>query len=618
MPQTERTLLNLYPKLDQDPFGGAHSKEGPSNRHTDQDERSKGLATKYGKLCEQVASVAWSARLPEADYTLLFEAETLVRHTIQETKSSIIFERRKELSELDTQLLEDRNNPQLKSARDRQLQRINFYYNSDVAPLYYPLTDPPDVSFNGSERTTPSSQALTNLFSETDRLFGSDFMKEFENIGSEDFDPSRVNVRIKFLVETALFLSSAVRQGSPFKDHLFIPNVWVANLAQFDGILIPSELAGQEENDNKTTPTDPKFREPWKSGLPYKVVEMKADYRSYALQGTRNNKHVPNRHVSEIRRKFKKIIFEKPDEFSFPESVVFVHPRGTENTIIHNLPIDAAFLRNWRLSLSLALDNRFISQEEVSGTNRLIEVVDKRIAALEAAGEERRDLLDQILPVAKLRQGELIDLGPYTDERKLKPEKEKATRAKPLVPPWPIRYARKLMSEKNIHQGALTEINFGGRSFYELSEFLQKVSSSLDYDDEQDQIFKDSQDLYAWLTDLYKTDQIGDQKTPDTFLATTGDLAPYINDDERYIGDYSLLSARRFILEFGGQLLLHLRDKSPWKEPGKIYKDEFRLLRLMAEKLKDRTLIFMFGWPDDDGTRDIIGCSLKKKEENTA
>ena len=68
------------------------------------------------------------------------------------------------------------------------------------------------------------------------------------------------------------------------------------------------------------------------------------------------------------------------------------------------------------------------------------------------------------------------------------------------------------------------------------------------------------------------------------------------------------------MLEFGGQLLLYIRDKFPAKNQRGLYREEFRLLRLMAEKMKDRSFILLFNWPNDDGTRDILGCDLKKKE----
>jgi len=136
----------------------------------------------------------------------------------------------------------------------------------------------------------------------------------------------------------------------------------------------------------------------------------------------------------------------------------------------------------------------------------------------------------------------------------------------------------------------------------------------VDYGDGLDQIAKDSQDLYAWLTDLYKTDQIGGQQTPNTFLTTTGELTPYISDKDIFVGDYSTVNAKQFMLEFGGQLLLYIRDKFPAKNQRGLYREEFRLLRLMAEKMKDRSFILLFNWPNDDGTRDILGCDLKKKE----
>ena len=614
MPQIERTLLDLYPNLEQHPFGGSRSKRGPENRHSSQDEESKRLATKYGRMCEQVALLAWSDELPEVDYSPLFSSEQKTREQILEVKERITTERSECLADLKSQLQEDKENPVLKAQYERQRQRLNFYYNEDIAPMYYGLTDPPGILFDGSEQNTPTSPELLCLFSEADRIFGTDFMKEFKAIGSEAYDSTKVNIRIKFLVETALFLSSTVRQGTLFKDQAFIPDVWVSNLAQFDGILISKKSIDPEQPESNDQPTDPRLHKPWEYNLPYKIVEIKTDYRSSALQGFRNNGHVPIRHVMEIKEKIKKIVFNDYSDFRLPDSYVFVHPRGTEKTIIHHLPLDAEFLRDWKLSLSLALDNRFIQEEETEKTKGLIEIIDARIIHLENIDKQRQEAMEQSLPLEKLRQGLLLDIAPHIDAFKVMLQKETARRPKSLVPPWTLKPARKLMAQEALLGDHITRINFGGRSFYKLSEFLQSLSLKVDYGDGLDQIAKDSQDLYAWLTDLYKTDQIGGQQTPNTFLTTTGELTPYISDKDIFVGDYSTVNAKQFMLEFGGQLLLYIRDKFPAKNQRGLYREEFRLLRLMAEKMKDRSFILLFNWPNDDGTRDILGCDLKKKE----
>ena len=101
----------------------------------------------------------------------------------------------------------------------------------------------------------------------------------------------------------------------------------------------------------------------------------------------------------------------------------------------------------------------------------------------------------------------------------------------------------------------------------------------------------------------------------DFFMANTGLLVPYYNPANGvFVGDFSELNAKQFILEFAVQIYDHMRNKHKAKDIEGLFGREFRFLQLMADKLKDRSFILMFGQPNENGVRDFLGGGLKKRE----
>jgi hypothetical protein len=594
-----REIVDLYQGLESSPLTGVMSNGGISleKRNKNQDVESKKLAAEFGKLCEISAVNGWTGGLFDIDNTKPF--------------SQAAKEVRKKLSILYSKV---------------------YRSNSESVPIYQSLTQPPEIRFFGDERFGPSWEPLNVLFCEADRIFDAGLIEKYQNL-SDVYQPNLVDGKIRLLIETGLILERLVNEDPPIPiDGGVYGNVWIKNLAQFDAVL------GQNERFVGTIEDfEINYNEVFEGITP---VEIKVDYRVRHTTGTNNRLDKTQlgplpRHVRETQTKLVKIITNLKNSYyepDLPASMYFVYLRGLLPHAVHYLPLNHKFLSDWRMGILIARDNGMLSDEEKEYAEIVLATIGNRLKIIKSQQEESKKKINTALPLNKLKQGQLLDTGPYLvtkkDEpkeespnlvtKKDEPKKESPTRSKSVVPPWPLRYVRKLISGENILQGQLTKINFEGDSFYKLSEFLGELSFCLDFDNEQDQIlniFKNSQDMYAWLTDLYQTDQIGGQKTPCAFLATTGDLIPYSSDNS-YVGDYSMVGAKKFILEFGGQLLLHLRHQFPQKEQGKIYGNEFKLLRLMAEKVKDRSLILLLsGLSNEDGSRNLLGCDLKKKDK---
>ncbi len=609
----ERNINDYYDSKD---FYAARRHRHPiANRYEGNDLQSLALAGKCGRICENAIMAAWTANLPEEDYSLLFDAEQKVRQEILQKKQAKVLEMQDELNRLKHELQNNPGNPDLRAKIRQQRFSLRFFHNCNIKPLYEGLTDPPviEVPFDDAEkRSVPTTSMLYNLLSETDRIFGLDLMKEFSMIGSDEEDYTKVNIRIKFLVETALFLAKTVRTGKPLHDYFVIPNVWIENIAQLDGILIARHLL-QENNPNCRDPSaDAGLREPWLRGLPYDVVEIKTDNRSYALHGTRNVSSVPHRHVDEMKKKLTRIVFAN-HEFLLPDSYIFVHPRGTEETIIHRVKLHSAFLRDWRLGLIMALENNSIPKNDVEDVNRLIELMNNKIDVLDEKSKMRQLLLDQKFPTNDLFQAPLF--GSIQNEAPIKTAANTNSMAKSISPSslWPsIRYL--INPDGCLVTETTTKINFGGKSLDTLAKFLQKLSSEFGKIDQESGV-RNAQDMHAWLTELFQHSQSGRSHAPNHFLASTGALESYINNLDQHVFDYAVINARQFIVELGGQLRLHLRTLSSRGKPdNSSYRDEFHLLRLIAEKLKGRSLILLFEKkPNDDGSRNIIGCDIKTK-----
>jgi hypothetical protein len=346
------------------------------------------------------------------------------------------------------------------------------------------------------------------------------------------------------------------------------------------------------------------------------IVEFKVDGRARHTSGPKNRldnkvKGPLPRHIREIQAKLARIILSPANSngsIELPHAFYMVYLRGTLPHVAHRVQLNYRFLAEWRLGIQIAMAKGYFTPEQKKSADLVIDTIKRRIELLDADAASRRQKLATHLP------GTLNQKTFGVNGLAVEPENPDKPKTKTVVPPWPLKSIKKLISQESFLSDYITRINFGGDSFYKLASFLRGLSLRIDYEGQQEQIYKDSQDLYAWLTDLYKTDQIGGPKTQDTFLATTGELSPYFNEQGGYVGDYCEVNARRFLLEFGGQLLLHIRNLYPEKEQRDLYKDEFRLLRFMAEKLKDNSFIFFLGSPDNLGSRNILRGGLKKKE----
>lgn len=596
-----------------DPFAARRQRRPIANRYQEFDEDSFQLASRCGKLCETVISSAWSGNLPEDDYDQLFNAEQIIRQEIQSRKIERISQLQKQLEDAKCQLREDPNNKELIIKIKELKSSMNFSHNFDIKHLYQHLANPPLPLSEPSEAravSMPTNPILHKLLSEADRIFGSNLLNELETIGNDEVDATKVNIRIKILVETALFIASTARNRSRLKDYLLLPNIWVGNSAQFDGILIPNSEVEKNIDSDDDPPDNDIYHEPWRHGIAYSVLEIKTDNRSYALHGNRNNNNTPQRHVNEMKKKLTRIAFETAD-FRLPDSYIFVHPRGTENTIIHKVPLDIKFLTDWKRGLIFALDNDRIPMFEIEKTHDFIKLIDDRINFIQLNEKRKRELLDRNMPTEKLEQVPVLDLKTYTNPEKSE-HKNKVSKPKSVVSLWSLQSLKKqiMMQEKLINK---LEINFGGNSFYKIAEFIRNLSLNLEYEDNEQHIFNNSKEMYGWLCDMYKCNPSG-QVTPDKFTLPGVTPKPYIDKDKNYVFDYSIVDARYFILMFGGQLLLHLRENFPKKKYDEIYTNEFQLLHLVAEKLKGRSMILLFNWANSDGSRDLIGMLLKIKE----
>src|SRR3989344_3087754 len=272
------------------------ARPGPTTRYIETDSKAKELAFRYGKRREIEATKIWGDRNDPLDSELLKVGEE-VRSRLQPV-----------------------------------FRQKTFYKAGDIEEIYQDLTDPPEVLFLGDERLTPSWEPLTTLFRIADEKYSTTLLKDFRDLGDTN---SKVQKNIKFLIETALILERLTNGPSPFPDDIVIPNVWFGKIAQFDGILISPENVISQGPDMDV----PRYIE---QGGPYSILEAKVDFRDRYITGENNplNRHIHPRHIKEIARKFERLILATDGQFSLPKSIVFVYLRGTQDHIIHTLPLN--------------------------------------------------------------------------------------------------------------------------------------------------------------------------------------------------------------------------------------------------------------------------------------
>ncbi|KKQ43007.1 MAG: hypothetical protein US60_C0009G0010 [Microgenomates group bacterium GW2011_GWC1_37_8] len=595
------------------PFTGVIIGPGGFNRETQNripglDEATRTLVASCGKKCEQVQFQAWTGTLPVQPYYLFLDLADTVRARIVELKDLALegirvhsqqnIEFLKENLPYETELERKETNKIIK----REKQRINFSRNSDSIPIYLALTSPPTTLEDGTVRDEPDWPPLAELFQETDQLFKTNLMAEFAKLDEDNSGSGVVNGKLKFLVETALILSRIVgnqKNHNQFPGYEVVPNTWISNQVQFDGILL-QKIEGKTEQE---------LFEMWKSGkLPWWVVETKADFRGRFLFGEKLGRRVHNRHIEEMQIKLASLVDVNSGNYYLPQGIVFVYERGTEEQVFHHVFLNHSFLLNWRTGILLSLEGTHLTPAERDKSLKLLTLIDSRLNETIKEEEIQKQAANKFEELLVKIPSPFDQLKKHASNKIIKhfDTKDKGTK----IPPFPLNTVKKMLELNRLGRIMITKLNFSGNSSDKIVKLVDHLAESSDFGPEFQDLQSKSAKFSDWVGKLLEdstTDQL-----PTAILSPIGDLQQLYSSEGAYLGEYTYINAKSFLEIFGSQLQIHLTRK--YRNINTVSQRELKMLRIMASKLQDRTLILAISEEKSDESRDILGINLLKKE----
>lgn len=535
---------------------GVRIGEGPHNHYREPHPEILNLSARMGKKVEQVAFRIWTGE--EVPITWV--------KTIENT----------------SQLVRDDLSP---------LTKQTYNKNVDVLPHYQKLTLAPTIPGFGDDITEPTNPHLRLLFKAIDHTFQIGLIEEFNKL-TETHPGGGVDSKIKHITETALIISRLTTEGiPPFLDKgLIIPNVWYGNELQFDGLLI-SKYSHMNSNKKILETLD---------GSKIIPIELKVSFKNRAITGIRNSftEKPEKRFIREIQIKLAKLLLAKDRDYQLPSFVYLIFLRGLREHVIHPIRIDKTFVGEWLEGVLYNLRNIPYAEEDTDNMLKLSLILEDNYEVLE---NRESSIFTPIIKGQKLKK----QVFPDWEDTIMKRESKTKTK---VVPGWRWKPIKDLVNKSDELK---TTINFEGESFYLLAGFLDQLSTDCDYDDKENEYFKEGSDFYGWLTDLYhgQNSQWGQITTPTKFFVSINPTA--YSELDLFDSTKVKIKASKFLLEFAGQLLIHLRNIYPQQYSQEIDDEHFKLLRIMAKKFRGRDITLNLSRFNTDNLVEIRSLELK-------
>lgn len=318
----------------------------------------RAFASEIGRICEKAALDNWSGnRRLDRDNLELKELFEGVREEIQYKKIL---------------------------SKPMSHEELTNYYQ--ITKPYHPTV--PGKEEEGQGNDVPTSINLATLFSRLDKIFNSQLMDKYRNLGSV-FDvhdnTHKLNENIRYLIEGSLILGRIVLEPKPFNFGNLFPSVSI-NKNNHGGV----EFDGVFSNADFQNPNDPGQKD-------YGVLEIKTVLRSNLISGQNSLSHVRREDIAQLRAKIGKYILLTECEWPFPNFMAFAYLRGTRPHFIKTIRLDSEYIRDWMEGLNTMWWNpdKYLFSVPLDERQQFIDDASRLYLYLNDVATERREEEDK-------------------------------------------------------------------------------------------------------------------------------------------------------------------------------------------------------------------------------